>query len=84
MYILKGFFKKAVGSADPTANTQLCRWTRWKVPQTQTALLHGNCVEKPKNFRCDGRHSGFRLNLVEAIWLLLLAAAKFVILSKKG
>jgi hypothetical protein len=26
MYILKGFSKKAVGSADPTANTQLRRW----------------------------------------------------------
>jgi hypothetical protein len=25
MYILKGFSKKAVGSADPTANTQLRR-----------------------------------------------------------
>jgi hypothetical protein len=26
MYILKGFSKKAAGSADPTANTQLHRW----------------------------------------------------------
>jgi hypothetical protein len=51
---------------------------RRKVPKTQTALLHGDCAEKPKNFRCDGRRLGFRLDLVEVIWLLLSAAAKFV------
>jgi hypothetical protein len=39
-------------------------------------MLHENCDEKPKNFRCDDRRLGFRL-LVETIWLLLSAAAKF-------